>query len=208
MDPIQLLLHSPKGGVGKSLLSILAAEYFSSRKFTVNLKDASGNPTARRFIDGSVSLGRTNNLSATNANVTIIDTKGIPSSAVPFYDSASLIIAPFKPSADDALETLDFYNELSSQHQRKVIFIANCLRALGNTKEQHQVIDGVRDQAKDNGGLLLFGLVDRPAIYPRIPLGLRENFFEMNVDIGSFKKAQDEACKLFGDISSILDIRE
>jgi len=205
---VTLLLHNPKGGVGKSLLAILLAEYYSWRGFTVNLTDASGNPTARRFIEGSKALGRKGKFSAKDAQITIIDTKGIPSSAAPFYDEASLIIAPFKPNSDDALETLDFYAELSPKHQRKVIFVANVLRALGNTNEQHNIIDGVREQAQKNGGLLLFGLIDRPAIYPRIPLGLRDNFFEIEMGEGSFTKAQDEAKKLFGDISEILDIEK
>lgn len=204
---INILIHNSKGGVGKSTLSILASEYFLHRGYSVHLMDASGNPTAKKFIAGSKEAGRNDEWSPGSADVTLIDTKGIPASAAPFYDRASLILIPFKPNPDDAEESLDVYGSLNKEHQIKAVFIANVLRPLGNTKEQQHVIDGVKEVVAEEGGLLLFGLLDRPAVYPRIMMGLPKNFFDLDIGSTSFEKAQQEAKALFGQVAEILDLK-
>ncbi|MEM6796529.1 MAG: hypothetical protein AAF725_21335 [Acidobacteriota bacterium] len=199
-----ILFHTPKGGVGKSLLAILTSEFFRWAGYRVALMDASGNPTAGRFIEGCSVHGRDVS-AAEDPQVVVIDTKGVSSSAIPFVPEASLIVCPFGPAEDDAIETLEWYAGLGA-HQYKAVMLVNRLRPIGNTKEQQAVIDHVEDQLQSLGGLLLYGLIDRPSIYPVVTQGLPANFFEMEIASESYMRAQAESRRLGRQFAQLLDL--
>ncbi len=54
----QILVHNPKGGVGKTVVVALAAEWFLHRGRTVNLIDADGNHSCEDWIRNNLEEGR------------------------------------------------------------------------------------------------------------------------------------------------------
>ena len=203
--PKTIVFHSAKGGVGKSTLSILAAEYFAHKGKSVRLADASGNPTAAKWIDKCRDLGRETNLSPDDPEFLIIDTQGIPDSARPFYSDLDLFVIPFQPFSEDVEESEDVFYELPEEIQDKVVFVSNRLRALGMTIEQRVAVNEVKSFIEDEqAGVFIPGLIERVAIYPLLLNGLTKNFFEMEIEKESFQKAQKEAAELFAEMEGLL----
>lgn len=203
----EILFHSAKGGVGKSTLSILATEYFLHRGTRVDLSDASGNPTAEKWIAKCRQLGREAEFRDADPEVRIRDTKGIPGSAAPFFASADLIVIPFQPFPEDVEESEQVFLDLAPRQRHSTVFVSNRLRPLGLSREQAASVEELREFiAEHQAGLMLPGLVERVAIYPLLLNGLGKNFFAMENSNPSFRKARAESAELFGALAEILEI--
>lgn len=199
-----VLVMNAKGGVGKSTIILLLAEYFLHRGKKIQLTDASENPTAKKYIDASRNLGRTDTWQHNDPEIRLIDTTGTARGAAPFLDQATIILAPFQPNADDSEEAFRVYQELPQDHKHKVIFVPTRLRNPGLTREQRAVVDSVEEAAGQVQALVLYGLSERHAVYPKFPLGLAENFFTVDETKAGLKKAQAESLKFCRAIEMIL----
>lgn len=203
MSQINLVVHNPKGGVGKTVVSALATEWFLHHDSTVNLVDADGNYSSSEWVENNREEGR-EILTLKDPDVLIVDTKGVPGSAAPFFQSATLILTPFQPYGYDVSEAIEMFDALPPEMRSKVAFIPNRLSALGSAKEQLAGIDQIRRVIADEGaGHLLPGLIDRIAIYPDLFNGSEKNFFERQ-GRASLKNAQQEASNLFQRMMEIV----
>lgn len=199
-----ILVMNAKGGVGKSTVILLLAEYFLHRGKRIQLVDASENPTTKKYINGSRNLGRNDVWEDNDPDIRLIDTTGTTRGASPFLDQATVILAPFQPNADDAEEAFRVYQELPTDHKHKVIFVPTRLRTPGLTREQRAVVEGLEEVAGEVQALVLYGLSERHAIYPKFPLGLADNFFTPVEDNPGLKKAQAESLKFCRAVEMII----
>ncbi len=203
MSQINLVVHNPKGGVGKTVISALATEWFLHQESTVNLVDADGNYSSSEWVQNNREEGR-EILTPQNPDVLIVDTKGVPGSAAPFFQSATLILTPFQPYGYDVSEAIEMFDALPPELRTKVAFIPNRLSALGSAKEQLAGIDQIRRVITEEGaGHLLPGLIDRIAVYPDLFNGSAENFYERKGG-RSLTNAQHEASYLFQRMMEII----
>lgn len=204
---IQILVHNPKGGVGKTVVVALAAEWFLYRGLTVNLIDADGNHSCQEWIDNNREEGR-EIVTLDDPDVEIVDTKGAPGSAAPFLRASHLILTPFQLYGYDLSEVIEMFDSLPIELRQRVAFIPNRVRAMGLTREQREGFDQIGSLIRHEGtGRLLPGLVDRVAIYPDLFNGSRCNFFERRAEIGtSLANAQQEASSLFQEVENLLGL--
>lgn len=201
----RILVHNPKGGVGKTVVVALAAEWFLHRGRTVDLVDADGNRSCQQWIENNLEEGR-EIASGRDAEIVIVDTKGVPGSAAPFLRGSDLILTPFQLYGYDVAEAIEMFDTLPRAHRHKVGFIPNRVRAMGLTREQLDGFELIRRLLKEEGvGRLLPGLVDRVAVYPDLFNGAKENFFERPAIGGtSIVNAQSEAADLCRRVEELL----
>ncbi len=174
--PKRILIHNPKGGVGKTVLAALAAEWFLHRGRAVNLIDADGNHSSQEWVENNREEGR-EIVTPVDPDVEIIDTKGVPGSAVPFLQGCDLILTPFQLYGYDVSEVIEMFFGLPAAFRRRVGFIPNRVRAMGLTREQGEGFDQIAGLIRqEEAGRLLPGLADRVAVYPDLFNGSVVNF--------------------------------
>lgn len=206
--PRQILVHNPKGGVGKTVVAALAAEWFLHRGRTVNLIDADGNRSCADWVQNNLDEGR-QIVTHHDPEIVIVDTKGVPGSAAPFLRGSELILTPFQCFGYDVAEAIEMFDALPASDRGRVGFIPNRVRAMGLTREQIEGFEQIRRLLREEGaGRLLPGLVDRVAVYPDLFNGSEDNFFDRPASGGaSIANAQREAADLFLQVEELLELR-
>ncbi len=205
----KILVHNPKGGVGKTVVVALAAEWFLHRGRTVHLIDADGNHSCEDWVRNNLEEGR-EIVTRVDPDVEIVDTKGAPGSAAPFLRGIDLILTPFQCFGYDVAEAIEMFDALPAKLRRRVGFIPNRVRAMGLTREQSEGLDQIARLVREEGaGRLLPGLADRVAVYPDLFNGSKGGFFEPCTATGtSIANAQREAADLFRAVESLLGLEE
>ena len=193
-----LAVTGDKGGVGKSTLAALLAEWLLHQGRDVHIIDTDPNQSTQTWVDKCAGFGRT--VSSSDAAITIVDTAGTSGSSLTKYiRHADLILVPFKPHVADLEVVVGWFLSLKESLQSRVLFIPNML---SNTKEQRTGVAEIATVIKEETrGQLLPGLSERKAVYPPLLNGSKNNFFETNID----GKTQDETEKLFTEITRLLD---
>jgi chromosome partitioning protein len=192
-EPLLIAFTGDKGGVGKSTLAILLAEWLTKKGIRVNIVDADPNQTAQTCVDKCQEQGY--RISTPSAPVTIVDTAGTSGSSLQRYiRQADLIIVPFQPHVADLETVVGWFLSLNESLQNRVIFIPN---RLAHTREQRDGLAELNAMLKEQGrGKLAPGLSNRPAVYPPIFNGRKENLFNTKLD----PSAEAELQQLFESI--------
>lgn len=186
-----------KGGVGKSTIVSLLAEWLLHEKQTVKVVDADPNQTTKTWIDKCAGFGR--QISHDKASITIVDTSGTSGSSLTQYiRKADLILVPFKPHVADLEVVMGWFLSLKEAIQERVLFIPNMV---SKTKEQRTGIEELEKIVKEEGrGQLLSGISERKAVYPSLLNGSDTNFFDGKLD----ENTRVETEKLFTQILEAL----
>jgi len=192
-EPLLIAFTGDKGGVGKSTLAILLAEWLTKKGIRVNIVDADPNQTAQTCVDKCQEQGY--RISTPSAPVTIVDTAGTSGSSLQRYiRQADLIIVPFQPHVADLETVVGWFLSLNESLQNRVIFVPN---RLAHTREQRDGLAELNAMLKEQGrGKLAPGLSNRPAVYPPIFNGRKENLFNTKLD----PSAEAELRQLFESI--------
>jgi cellulose biosynthesis protein BcsQ len=195
-DKRLIVLTGDKGGVGKSTLAALLTEWFLSKGKQVNLIDADPNQTTKTWADKCKDVGY--KVSTPDAPVTIVDTAGTSGSSLTMYiRKADIIVVPFQPHVADLETVVGWFTSIHPELQDRVVFVPNRLTTPTLTREQREGLQQLRDVLKDEGrGRLAPGLSNRPAVYPPLLNGRRENFFSLLQD----ERVKDELITVFNDI--------
>jgi hypothetical protein len=89
-------------------------------------------------------------------------------------------VVPFQPHVADLETVLGWFLSVNEALQRRVVFVPN---RLTNTKEQRDGLEQLRKILKETGrGRLAPGLSNRPAVYPPMLNGRKDNFFKLPMD--------------------------
>ncbi len=186
-----------KGGVGKSTLVALLAEWLLFYGRSVHIIDTDPNQTTQTWVDKCTSFGRT--ISSKDGAITIVDTAGTSGSSLTKYiRHADLILVPFKPHVADLEVIVGWFLSLKESLQSRVLFVPNML---SNTKEQKTGVAEIEAVIKEETrGKLLPGLAERKAVYPPLLNGSKNNFFETKRD----NKTREETQQLFTKITQLL----
>ena len=192
-EPLLIALTGDKGGVGKSTLAILLAEWLKKKGYSTNIIDADPNQTAQTCVDKCQELGY--QICTPNATVTIVDTAGTSGSSLQRYiRQADIILVPFQPHVADLETVVGWFLSLNESLQDRVIFVPN---RLAHTREQRDGLAELDSTLKEQGrGKLAPGLSNRPAVYPPIFNGRNENLFDTKFD----PSAEAELRQLFESI--------
>lgn len=187
-----------KGGVGKSTLAALLAEWLLHQGHSVQIIDTDPNQTTQTGVDKCVDFGR--KISTANAEITIVDTAGTSGSSLTKYIRyADSILIPFKPHVADLEVVVGWFLALKESLQSRVLFVPNML---SNTKEQRAGVAELQSIiTEETRGQLLSGLMERKAVYPPILNGSAKNFFDTNIDY----KTRDETKELLSKIVYLMD---
>ena len=187
-----------KGGVGKSTIAALLAEWLLHQGRSVQIIDTDPNQSTQTWVDKCAGFGRI--VSSEDAAITIVDTAGTSGSSLTKYiRNADLILVPFKPHVADLEVVVGWFLSLKESLQERVLFIPNML---SNTKEQRTGVAEIEAVIKEETrGHLLPGLSERKAVYPPLLNGSKKNFFDSNLDY----KTKDETKALFTEITRLLD---
>lgn len=187
-----------KGGVGKSTIAALMAEWMLWKNYPLTIIDADPNQTTQTWVDKCAEKGRKIN---TGKLITIVDTAGTSGSSLSKYiRNADLILVPFKPHVADLEVIVAWFLSLKESLQERIFFIPNML---SNTKEQRQGVNELQTLIEEEGkGEILSGLVERKAVYPILLNGNEVNFFETKLDI----KTRQETTELFEAVQNILKL--
>ena len=193
-----IAITGDKGGVGKSTLAALLAEWLLHQGRGVRIIDTDPNQSTQTWVDKCAGFGRT--ISSTDAAITIVDTAGTSGSSLTKYiRHADLILVPFKPHVADLEVVVGWFLSLKESLQERVLFIPNML---SNTKEQKTGVAEIAAVIKEETrGQLLPGLSERKAVYPPLLNGNKVNFFDTNIDY----KTQDETKALFTQITQLIE---
>ncbi|HEY9828762.1 MAG TPA: ParA family protein [Stenomitos sp.] len=186
-----------KGGVGKSTIVSLLAEWLLYEKQFVKVVDADPNQTIKTWIDKCAGFGR--QISYDKASITLVDTSGTSGSSLTQYiRKADLVLVPFKPHVADLEVVLGWFLSLKETIQERVLFIPNMV---SKTKEQRAGIEELEKVVKEEGrGQLLCGISERKAVYPSLLNGSATNFFDGKLD----ENTRSETEKLFTQIIEAL----
>jgi MinD-like ATPase involved in chromosome partitioning or flagellar assembly len=189
-EQLLISLTGDKGGVGKSTIAILLAEWIISRGRPVRLIDADPNQTVQTCVDKCAEAGYT--MSTPGASTVIVDTAGTSGSSLNRYIRESrMIVVPFQPHVADLETVIGWFESLNPRLQERVVFVPN---RLAHTKEQREGIAELENVIKEAGqGRLVPGLSNRPAVYPPLFSARKENFFAIRHD----GKAEAELRKMF-----------
>jgi chromosome partitioning protein len=187
-----------KGGVGKSTIAALLAEWLLHQGRSVQIIDTDPNQSTQTWVDKCAGFGRT--ISSSDAAITIVDTAGTSGSSLTKYiRHADLILVPFKPHVADLEVVVGWFLSLKESLQERVFFIPNML---SNTKEQRAGVGEIENIIEEEKrGQLLPGLSERKAVYPPLLNGSKDNFFSTNIDY----KTKDETQALFTQITRLID---
>jgi GTPase SAR1 family protein len=195
-DDRMIVLTGDKGGVGKSTLAALFTEWLLARGTPVRLIDADPNQTSQTWADKCKALGY--EVSTPDAPVTIVDTAGTSGSSLTKYiREADIIVVPFQPHVADLETVVGWFLSINPALQKRVVFVPNRLTTPTLTKEQREGMQQIRDVLQEQGrGRLTPGLSNRPAVYPPLLNGRKENFFRLAAD----EKVKQEVEAVFNDI--------
>ncbi len=198
MKDLLIAVTGDKGGVGKSTIAALLAEWLLCQGRSVHIIDTDPNQSTQTWVDKCAGFGRT--VSFEDAAINIVDTAGTSGSSLTKYiRNADLILVPFKPHVADLEVVVGWFLSLKESLQERVLFIPNML---SNTKEQRTGVAEIEAVIKEETrGHLLPGLSERKAVYPPLLNGSQKNFFDSNIDY----KTKDETKKLFTEITQFLD---
>jgi chromosome partitioning protein len=192
-DRLLIAFTGDKGGVGKSTIAILLAEWLVREGLAVTVIDADPNQTAQTCVDKCQEQGY--QISTRDAPYTIVDTAGTSGSSLQKYiRQADLILVPFQPHVADLETVVGWFLSLNEGLQQRVVFIPN---RLAHTKEQREGLTQLQSVlSEQRRGKLAPGLSNRPAVYPPIFNGRGENFFHAKLDAS----AETELRQLFKSI--------
>jgi chromosome partitioning protein len=192
-DGALIVFTGDKGGVGKSTLAVLMTEWLLSQGKKVHLIDADPNQTSKIWTEKCEALGY--QASFSEAPVTIVDTAGTSGSSLNQYiRKADIIVVPFQPHVADLETVVGWFLSINEGLQSRVVFVPN---RLTNTKEQRDGLQELRQVVKEAGrGRLAPGLSNRPAVYPPLLNGRKENFFSLPLD----EKVKKEVQTTFAEI--------
>jgi cellulose biosynthesis protein BcsQ len=193
-----IAITGDKGGVGKSTISGLLAQWFEYKNYTVNILDADPNRTISTWLEKC----KNNNYdfcTTKDSEVLLIDTAGTAgSSLIRYVREANAIIVPFQPHIADLEIVIGWFLSINEALQEKVIFIPN--RKEGTNEQKEGILQISKIIQEQGRGILLNGLSNRPAVYPNLLNGLTENYFHSLKD----KKAIEEINNDFSVIQKIL----
>ena len=163
-----------KGGVGKSTITALLAEWLNFQGVSVKVIDSDPNQTTQTWVDKCADEGRI--VSTADADVTIVDTAGTKGASLSKYImKADIILVPFKPHIADLEVIVAWFYSLKESLQDRVLFVPNMLT---RTKEQNEGYSVLQDAITEEGrGEIISGLSERNAIYPAFLDGAKNNFF-------------------------------
>ena len=172
-----IVLTGDKGGVGKSTLAALIAEWFVSADVKVKLIDADPNQTLQTWVDKCQQLGY--RVSWPEATLTVVDTAGtVGASLNKYIRHADVILVPLQPHVADLEVVVGWFLSLKESLAERVIFVPN---RLTRTREQREGIGELQSVIHEEGrGELAAGLSNRPAVYPPLLNGRGVNFFAAN----------------------------
>jgi chromosome partitioning protein len=192
-DGTLIVFTGDKGGVGKSTLAVLMAEWLLAQGKTVRLIDADPNQTSKTWVEKCEALGY--RVHTPSAQMTIVDTAGTSGSSLNKYiRQADVIVVPFQPHVADLETVVGWFLSINAELQRRVVFVPN---RLTHTKEQR---DGLQELAhvlaEEGRGRMAPGLGNRPAVYPPLLNGRPENFFALPID----GKVKEEVQTMFTSI--------
>lgn len=193
-----IAITGDKGGIGKSTMSALLAQWFTYNNYSVNILDADPNRTIATWID-KCQQQNYNFCLTNNPDLHIIDTAGTSgSSLIKYVKNADLIIIPFQPHVADLEVVIGWFLSIKEELQNKVIFLPNRKEGTNEQKEGlNQIINIIKEEGR---GLLLNGIANRPAIYPTILNGLSNNYFANLKD----QKSLEETNTNFSVIKELL----
>ncbi len=174
-NKIRIAVSGDKGGVGKSTISALMAEWFLNSDRVVQVIDADPNQTTQTWIDKCSEMGR--QISTANTDLIIVDTAGTSgSSLIKYIRNANLILVPFQPHIADLEVIFGWFLSIKESLQERVAFVPN---KLSNTNEQKTGLEEARKMVTEEGrGIVLPGLAERKAVYPPLLNGSKTNFFQ------------------------------
>lgn len=196
-DKYMIAVTGDKGGVGKSTLAALTAEWFMHQDKTVQIIDADPNQTTKTWVDKCTDLGR--KFDSESPEITIVDTAGTSGSSLTQYiRKADIILVPFKPHVADLEVIVGWFLSLKESLQERVLFIPNML---SRTREQREGYQALTDAVEEEGrGKIMSGLTHRDAVYPPFLNGSAANFFSGKLD----KKTREEVEAMFEEITAEL----
>ena len=168
-----ITVASDKGGVGKSTLAVLIVEYLNFKNIPVNLIDADPIETSKRWVLNCAQDGR--EVLSNNPDYLIVDTAGTSGAGLAWLNNANIIIVPFKPHYADISTVLLWFESISVNLQKKVVFVPNQYQKTNEQKDGLLQVKKVLDT--ENAGTLLPFLSNRPAIYGSLLNGSNINFF-------------------------------
>ena len=198
-EQLLISLTGDKGGVGKSTIAFLLAEWIIAKGRAVRLIDADPNQTVQTCVDKCAEAGYT--MSTPGADIVIVDTAGTSGSSLNRYIRESrIIVVPFQPHVADLETVIGWFESLNPRLQDRVRFVPN---RLAHTKEQREGIAELEKVIEEEGrGRLVPGLSNRPAVYPPLFNARKENFFSIKHD----GKAEAELRKMFNSLLTGLRI--
>ena len=174
-----IALTGDKGGVGKSTIAILLAEWSFFRGHEVRIIDADPNQSTQTWVDKCAEKGYVVN--SPQASRTIVDTAGTSGSSMTRYiRTADKIVIPFQPHVADLETVVGWFLSLRAEMQERVVFVPN---RLTGTIEQRDGMQELKELLAEEGrGRLISGLTNRPAVYPPVFSGRGQNFFTLDLD--------------------------
>ncbi len=189
-QPLTIAITGDKGGVGKSTIAILLAEWLLMQDFPCHFIDADPNQNAQTCLDKCKDLGY--QISEPNAPLTVVDCAGTTGSSLTRYIiKADVILVPFQPHVADLETVVGWFLSAKDALQERVIFIPN---RLAGTIEQRDGLEQLRGILQEEGrGSFGPGLHDRPAVYAPVMNGRANNFYNGRLD----EKVRSELNDLF-----------
>lgn len=197
-DQYLIAVTGDKGGVGKSTITALLAEWLNHHDHTVKVIDADPNQSTKTWLDKCEAMGRV--IGSEAATYTIVDTAGTSgSSLIKYIRNADAILVPFKPHVADLEVVVGWFLSLKESLQERVMFIPNML---SRTKEQEVGFSELDQVLQEEGrGVRLSGLTERKAVYPPLLNGSGKNFFDGKLDTNT----QKETASLFKQVLDVLE---
>lgn len=192
---MKIVLTGDKGGVGKTTVAILLAEWLLAQGHKIRLIDTDPNRSLQTWVDKCQELGYP--VSSPHADITIVDTAGTSGAGATHISNADLILAPFKPHTGDLEVVIGWFVNLREARQERVVFIPN---EWANTKEQRVCMKEIEETIAEEGrGKLVSGLFYRPAAYGPLLDGRTGNVFQTTFE-GFDQKAKLEVDALFAAV--------
>jgi cellulose biosynthesis protein BcsQ len=154
-------------------------EWLLSQGTKVHLVDADPNQTSKIWTEKCEGQGYSP--CTPEASVMIVDTAGTSGASLNKYiRQADIIVVPFQPHVADLETVVGWFLSINVELQGRVVFVPN---RLTHTKEQRDGLEELRKILKETGqGRLAPGLSNRPAVYPPLLNGRKENFFTLPLD--------------------------